>query len=147
MCCTAEHCRQDALARLRRWGIGDDAAARITRQLVENKYIDDERYAKAFVHDKVEFDHWGRRKIELHLRMKRIPDSIYGPLIDGIDDSQWTASLRYLLERKHAGVKARNDYEMRGKLARYALQRGFTMDIIRQCLDNVPQDMDTDDND
>lgn len=147
MCSTGEHCQQDAIDKLYRWGVDDAAQARIMQQLIDGKYIDDERYTRAFVHDKAIFDRWGRRKIEQALRLRHIPSSVYGPVIDDVDDEQWTESLRYLLERKRDSIHARNDYELRGKLAKYALQRGFTMDIIRQCLDDVPQEMDNDDYD
>lgn len=137
MCAAAEHCRQDALDKMRSWGVDASCQERVAQSLVEGGYIDEDRYCRAFVNDKVRFDCWGRRKIEQRLRAKRIPDGLIEAVLDGVSDDEYIASLSPLLEKKSRSVKARDSRELGGKLVKYAAQRGYTMDIIRKCLNNA----------
>lgn len=63
LCASAEHCTGEMIDKMTKWEISEEAQARIMEHLVKNKYIDDERYCRAFVHDKMEYNHWGRRKM------------------------------------------------------------------------------------
>ena len=65
--------------KLRKWGIATDAQERIIDKLIDYKYIDDERFTRSFVRDKIVFNKWGRRKIEQALWQKRIPQYISQP--------------------------------------------------------------------
>ena len=73
--------------------------------------------------------------------MKRIDDEIQQRVLDEIDDKEYLDVLRPLLKQKRKSIKADSDYELNQKLVRFALGRGFTFDLIRQCLD-VDDSMD-----
>ncbi len=136
LCSTAEHCSHEMIEKMQRWQLADDAQARIIEYLVKEKYIDDERYARFFAKDKIRYNKWGRRKVEQAMWLKHIDGDIQRDVLDDIDDEEYIAVLRPLLKTKRKSVKASSDYEMNMKLIRFAMGRGFTMDIIRQCLDN-----------
>ncbi|MBR2881146.1 MAG: RecX family transcriptional regulator [Prevotella sp.] len=136
LCSTAEHCSHEMIEKMQRWQLADDAQARIIEYLVKEKYIDDERYARFFAKDKIHYNKWGRRKVEQAMWLKHIDGDIQRNVLDDIDDEEYLAVLRPLLKTKRKSVKASSDYEMNMKLIRFAMGRGFTMDIIRQCLDN-----------
>lgn len=136
LCSTAEHCSHEMLEKMRRWEIDEDTQARIMEYLVKEKYIDDERYARFFAKDKIRYNKWGRRKVEQAMWQKHIDTDIQQRVLDEIDDDEYLLILRPLLKSKRRAVKAANNYEMNMKLIRFAMGRGFTMDIIRQCLDN-----------
>ena len=136
LCSTAEHCSHEMIEKMQRWQLANDAQARIIEYLVKEKYIDDERYARFFAKDKIRYNKWGRRKVEQAMWLKHIDGDIQRDVLDDIDDEEYIAVLRPLLKTKRKSVKASNDYEMNMKLIRFAMGRGFTMDIIRQCLDN-----------
>ena len=76
MCATAEHCRHDMLQKMQAWGLSEEAQEHIIHQLVEGRYVDDERYCRAFVADKMKYNKWGRRKIDMALCQKRIEADI-----------------------------------------------------------------------
>ena len=135
LCAQAEHCQWEMLEKMRRWELSDEAQARVMERLVKEHYVDDERYARAFVKDKVRYNKWGRRKVEQALWAKHITDDIRQRVLDEVDDEEYLAVLRPLLKQKRRTIKANSDYETNGKLMKFALSRGFTMDIIRQCLD------------
>ena len=147
LCAQAEHCQYEMLEKMRRWELDDEARARVMQRLVSERYVDDERYARAFVKDKVRYNKWGRRKVEQALWQKHIDEDIRQQVLDEIDDEEYISVLRPLLKQKRRSTKAANDYQLNQKLMRFALGRGFTFDIIRQCinLDDL-EDLDSLDN-
>ena len=141
LCAQVEHCEQEMRDKMKRWEIDETAQNRIIDRLVKERYIDNERYARAFVKDKIRYNKWGRRKVQQALWMKRIDNDIQQRVLDEIDDKEYLDVLRPLLKQKRKSTKAANDYELNQKLVRFALGRGFTFDIIRQCLE-VDEEMD-----
>ncbi|MBP3259640.1 MAG: RecX family transcriptional regulator [Prevotella sp.] len=135
LCARSEHCQWEMLEKMRRWELDDETQARVMARLVKERYVDDERYARAFVKDKVRYNKWGRRKVEQALWQKRIDDDIRERVLDEVDKEEYLNVLRPLLKQKRKSIKAGNDYELNQKLVRFALGRGFTYDIIRQCID------------
>jgi regulatory protein len=79
--------------------------------------------------------------VQQALWLKRIDKDIQQRVLDEIDDNEYLSVLRPLLKQKRKSVKAESDYELNRKLVRFALGRGFTFDIIRQCLD-VDEEME-----
>ena len=141
LCAQAEHCEQEMRDKMKRWEIDETVQNRIIDRLVKERYIDNERYARAFVKDKIRYNKWGMRKVQQALWMKRIDNDIQQRVLDEIDDKEYLDVLHPLLKQKRKSTKAANDYELNQKLVRFALGRGFTFDIIRQCLE-VDEEMD-----
>ena len=135
LCAQAEHCQWEMLEKMRRWELPEEEQARVMQRLVSERYVDDERYARAFVKDKVRYNKWGRRKVEQALWQKRIDEDIRKRVLDAVDDDEYLSVLRPLLKQKRKTIKANSDYELNQKLMRFAVGRGFTFDIIRQCID------------
>ena len=140
LCAQAEHCQWEMTEKMRRWEITDEAQARIMERLVKERYVDDERFARAFVKDKVRYNKWGRRKVEQALWAKHIDEAIRQQVLDEVDDEEYIHVLRPLIQQKRKTTKANNEYELNGKLIRFAMSRGFTMDIIKQCIDVDDED-------
>ena len=134
LCAQAEHCQQEMRDKMRRWELDETVQNRIIARLVKERYIDDERYTRAFVKDKIRYNKWGRRKVQQALWMKHIDTDIQQRVLDEIDEKEYLDVLRPLLKQKRKSIKAANDYELNQKLVRFALGRGFGFDIIRQCL-------------
>ena len=141
LCAQAEHCEQEMRDKMKRWEIDENVQNRIIDRLTKERYIDNERYARAFVKDKVRYNKWGRRKVQQALWMKRIDKEIQQRVLDEIDEKEYLNVLRPLLKQKRKSIKAQNDYEMNQKLVRFALGRGYTFDIIRQCME-VDEEME-----
>ena len=135
LCARAEHCQQEMRDKMRRWELDETVQNRVINRLVKERYIDDERYARAFVKDKIRYNKWGRRKVQQALWQKHIDTDIQQRVLDEIDEKEYLDVLRPLLKQKRKSIKAQSDYELNQKLVRFALSRGFTFDIIRQCLD------------
>jgi regulatory protein len=142
LCARSEHCQHELTEKMRRWGMSDEAQARVMARLVGERYVDDERYARAFVRDKIRYNKWGRRKVEQGLWAKHIDDDIRERVLGEVGDDEYLSVLRHLLQQKRRSVKADSDYELNQKLVKFALSRGFTYDIIRQCISGDIDDVD-----
>ena len=83
----SEQCGGDMIEKMRRWGLDEQAQARVMKYLQTNKYVDDRRFSQSFVSDKVRFSKWGRRKIEQTLRMKHVDEDDYREALDAVPDA------------------------------------------------------------
>ena len=147
LCAQAEHCQQEMRDKMRRWELDETVQNRVINRLVKERYIDDERYARAFVKDKIRYNKWGRRKVQQALWLKHIDADIQQRVLDEIDEKEYLDVLRPLLKQKRKSIRATSDYELNQKLVRFALGRGFGFDIIRQCLNVDDIDIEETDDD
>jgi regulatory protein len=136
-CSRAEHCKSEVLAKLSQWGAPEESWEGILQHLEKERYIDESRYAHAFVRDKYRFSQWGTVKIRHALRLKNIPSECYAEAIEEIDSEEYLSALTDLLRRKLRSVKAASDYERNGKLIRYAASHGYGMNDILRCLKQI----------
>jgi regulatory protein len=137
LCSKAEHCSGEMTEKMQKWGIAEDVQARIMAYLTKEKYVDDERYCRFFIRDKIKYNGWGRRKIEQALYLKQVPKNVSTPVFAEIDEAEYLAVLRPLLQQKYKTIKANSDYERSMKLIKFAMGRGFDLEIIRKCIDNI----------
>ena len=136
-CSKAEHCKEDMRRKMERWEVAEDVQEKVIAYLEKERYIDEERYARYFIRAKKEYNHWGERKIEQALYMKRIPKDIYEPILKEICNNDFYDILKSLLQNKKRSVKASSDFELRGKLIMFAMQRGFTYDQILEVINDL----------
>ena len=134
VCARAEHCKDDMLRRMQRWQVDEATQREVISYLVKEKYIDEERYARFFINDKIKYNRWGRRKVEQALYFKHIPREVYEPLLDDVANEDFESVLLPLLQNKEKNLKYANDYEKRMKLLRFAMQRGFSYDQADKCI-------------
>ena len=139
LCSQSEHCTSEMKEKMTRWGIDEDAQQRVVEYLVANRYVDDRRYARSFVNDKLKYNNWGPRKIEQSLWMKHIDESILREALDDVDNEEYISVLRPLLTSKRKTTKAETDYEMNQKLLRFAIGRGFTFEQVKEVIDDVDE--------
>lgn len=141
LCAHGEHCQHEMTEKMRQWGISEEEQAQVMERLTKERYVDDERFTRAFVNDKIRYNKWGRRKVEQALWQKRIDDGIAQSVLDAVDNEEYVAILEPMLKQKSKSIRAESDYERRMKLTKWALGRGFTIDIIRQCIDISDEDV------
>lgn len=133
-CSMAERCTDDVLRKLGQWGVPEDAHGAIVDALKEERYIDDRRYAVAFVRDKYRFNQWGRIKISQALRVKHVALEDISAALEEIDEEEYESILVSLLQKKRQGIKANSDYERNGKMIRFAASHGYEMGEILRCM-------------
>ena len=141
-CSGAEHCSQEVRAMLERHGIESAEIDMVIGHLVKEGYIDESRYAKAFVHDKVRFAKWGRIKIAQALWQKRIPDIIAQEALQSIDHEEYLSALKDVVRSRFRTVKGTNDYERKMKTMKTVCGRGYEPSLVRAVLD-MPDSADS----
>ncbi|NPD93240.1 regulatory protein RecX [Xylanibacter muris] len=141
LCSQAEHCSYEMEEKMRRWGLGPEEQAGIMKYLIDNKFIDDRRFARVFAIDKIRYNKWGSRKVDQAMWAKHIDEEIRRETLAGIDEKEYMDVLRPLIKNKRKSIKTENEYEMNTKLIRFALGRGFTMPQIKECLHgDIPEE-------
>lgn len=138
LCSSCERCPSDINAKALSWGLSEPDAARLVAALVKDNFLNEERYARAFVNDKFRFQHWGRTKIRYALHAKGISDALISlALEDAIDDDCYLDDCIQLLRQRMRGMALPLSQADRARLYRFAAQRGFETSVISRALSGV----------
>jgi regulatory protein len=128
----------DALRLMRTWGVPEVEQRGVLDRLIAERYIDNRRYAEAYTREKMNLAGWGERKIAMQLRLKGVErETISAVMADLMADGAAASRLQEKLERKMRTTKAATDYELKGKLFRYAMGLGYDYDQIVDVVDKV----------
>ena len=139
--CSRKECAASEIAeKLTSWGAGEADIKKIVKTLTEENYIDDKRYAEAFARDKLRYNKWGRIKIAMHLKQKRIDSQLIKNALNNIDEDEYMEILGKLLENHRKSVKAQSQYEFRAKMYRFALSKGFESSLIGEIMKMEEED-------
>ena len=130
ICSRSETCTSEIQEKLKLWGLNKDDSMAVIDQLKEEKFVDDERFARAYVKDKFRFNQWGRQKIAYMLHSKRISKEIQEIAFEEIEDDNYSDKLLKLLADKEKTIKAKDQYDKRNKLMRFAMSKGFELGKI-----------------
>ena len=125
LCARSERCEHELREKLRAWRVSSADSEKILDSLRKNRYYDNARFAEAFVRDKLLYSRWGRRKIMLGLRAKRIDSHTIELAMDTIDDETYADIMLSVMKAKARGIAGGNSFEGRTKLYRFAIARGF----------------------
>lgn len=136
-CARAERCSSDAMRSMRRWGLSEADARGVLERLVRERFIDDGRYAAAYVREKMRFSGWGERKIRAALRAKAIAPAIVDDAMRQMVPEDNTLRLRDMLQKKVEKTTARDLYDLKGKLVRFAIGRGFDLDDVLEVVEDI----------
>ena len=135
LCARAEKSSGDARRLMRGWGVEPAAQESVLRQLIAQRFIDDERYAAAFVREKVNLSGWGAYKIRAALARKGIEERIINAALQNIDSAKSAEQLSQRLQRKMRTTKAASEYELKTKLMRYGVSLGYDFETVREAVD------------
>lgn len=124
-CAYQERCVKDVRDKLKTYDISQEDRDKILEYLTDNRFVNDERFAKSFVRGKVNQSGWGINKIRFHLMQKGIDKEIMDEALGQTDEGVYRQRLIDILKTKAKTVKADSDFEKKRKLAAYAMQKGF----------------------
>ena len=143
LCARAERSSGDAMRLMATWQVPEGDRQRVLQQLIRDRFIDDSRYAEAFVREKSNLSAWGEYKIRATLRRKGISDEIINNALQQMPTEQNIERLTERLKRKMRTIKYDTTYQLKTKLIRHALSLGFTMDDVLKCVEDVMRDIKT----
>ena len=136
-CVYQERCVKDVRDKLKTFEISEEEKAKILDYLLDNRFVNDERFAKSFVRGKVNQSGWGVNKIRFHLIQKGIDKDIIEEALGQTDEEAYRQRLIEILKTKAKTVKAANDFEKKRKLAAYAMQKGFEGSLVWETLNDL----------
>lgn len=133
-CAYQERCQQDARHKLYEFNLSPDIVEQIISKLVEDNFINEERFAIQFAHGKFHIKNWGRIKIKQELKQKRISDYCLKKAMLQIDDDEYIRTLKKLITTKQKLISEKNPIKLKFKLMNYALSKGYEKDLVMQVL-------------
>ena len=139
LCSHREYCSEDIRSKLLLWGVRDDDTEKIISILVKENFLNEIRYTTAFVKDKFNYNKWGKIKMEVHLKAKKIPGDIIKKTFDTIDNDLYIKTLNDLISAHRRFVKAKNQYDLKAKLLRYGLSKGFESNLLYDILNDMKE--------
>ena len=136
-CAYQERCVKDVKDKLKTFDIPQEEKTKILDYLLDNRFVNDERFAKIFVQSKSNQNDWGANKIRYHLIQKGIAKDIIDEALGQTDEEVYRQRLIDILKTKAKTVKAANDFEKKRKLAAYAMQKGFEGNLVWETLKDL----------
>lgn len=124
-CAKAEHCASQVRRKLTEWGADNAPIERIISRLEADGFISSKRFCRAFAHDKLLYQGWGRYKIAMALRQFLLPEEDISSALENLDSDDYQRVLRKVAAQKKSASK--------DQLTRFLLQRGFTYEEIKRC--------------
>ena len=141
-CTLCERCISEVSAKLTTWGVPYAVQEEIITRLTNEKFIDEARYCRAFVNDKVRFNRWGRLKITAALREKRLPQEYIKEAMENIDEDAYQQSLQETIDIKRRELKGKDDFATQQKIIRHAASRGYEPSLIIKAINYSGDEMD-----
>jgi len=136
-CAYQERCVKDVKDKLKTFDIPQESKDEILDYLLDNRFVNDERFARSFVRGKVNQSGWGMNKIRFHLMQKGIDKNVIDEALGQTDDEVYRQRLIDILKAKSKTVKAANDFEKKRKLAAYAMQKGFESALVWDVVNGI----------
>ena len=136
-CAYQERCVKDVSDKLRTFDIPEEEKTKILDYLLDNRFVNDERYAKAFVRGKINQSGWGMNKIRFHLMQKGIDKDLIDEALGQTDEEVYRQRLIDILKTKAKTIKADSDFEKKRKLAAYAMQKGFEGSLVWEAIKDL----------
>jgi len=136
-CAYQERCVKDVKDKLKTFDIPEKAKEEILDYLIDNRFVDNERFVRSFVRGKVNQSGWGLNKIRFHLMQKGIAKELIDEALRQTDEEVYRQKLIAILKTKAKTVKAASDYEKKRKLAAYAMQKGFEGNLVWEVLKDL----------
>lgn len=138
LCSSCERCPADIQSKALGWGLSEEEAARLVAHLIEENFLNEERFARAFANDKYRFQHWGRIKIQYALRAKGIRDSLIEIALEEVaEEEDYLDDCVALLQHRMQGMEVPLSQADRARLYRFAAQRGFESSVISKAFNII----------
>lgn len=135
-CAYQERNHREVRSKLLDLGIYGDDLEDIIASLIEDNFLNEERYARSFARGKFRMKQWGRNRIRRELKMRDISDYCIRKAMEELNETEYLKTLEEVLEKRSEKIKAENEFAMRSKLAQYAMQRGFEAELVWEALKN-----------
>ena len=134
-CAYQDRCTQEVRTKLSTFDLPDSEKEKMLKLLVDEGFIDDERYASTFVKSKTHLKKWGVNKIRMSLKMKGVSDEIIANALSELDPEIYREELVKVLKAKK--INETDPYKRKAKLAQYAIQKGYEPTLVWEAVKNL----------
>lgn len=136
-CAYQERCISEVEEKLFSFFLKESEVQLIVNKLIENKFVDELRFAKSFVRGKFQFKKWGRIKIRMALKSKGIAEEKIREGMKEIDGEQYEKTLKILFEQKWKTVKEPNLMKKKHKIATFLFSKGYESDLVWDLINEI----------
>lgn len=133
-CAYQERCHQEVRTKLISLEIYGEDLEEIIAELITENFLNEERFAKAYAGGKFRIKKWGKIRIRQELKKRRISDYCIKKAMQEIDEEGYMEGLYKVIEKKRKTEKETNEFKLKGKLAKYAMSKGFESHLVWQAL-------------
>ena len=134
-CAYQDRCTQEVRKKLATFDMPDSDKEKFVKLLVDEGYLDDDRYASTFVRSKIHLKRWGVNKIRMALKLKGISDEIISNVLSEIDPEIYREELIKVLKAKK--INETDPYKRKAKLAQYAIQKGYEPSLVWEVIKSI----------
>lgn len=135
-CAYQERCHWEIERKFKEWNIDEEIQDEVIAELIQQNFLNEERFALAFVQGKVNIKKWGRYKIKMELQARQISTYSINKAIQEIDEEKYILNLQEILNKKSQTVIAQNDFEKKMKLLKFLSSKGYETEIINEQIEN-----------
>lgn len=136
-CAYQDRCHQEVEKKLRDFRLIPEAKEMILIHLIQNDFLNEERFAQSFARGKFRIKKWGRKRIVQELKLRNITSYNVKSGLKEIDEGDYLNTLKDLAENRFSQIKESNPYRKKQKLYQYLYNRGFESDLIQQTMKNL----------
>lgn len=136
-CAYQERCQQEMRDKLYEWGLYSNDVENIIANLVTDNFLNEERFAKAFAGGKFRIKKWGRIKIKIELKKRKISDYCIKRAMEEIDDKSYISTMNDIIRKKLKENPKGKEQVRNYKAAQYAISRGFEGDLVWDAIKSV----------
>lgn len=141
-CAYQDRCHYEVKEKLRSYKLLPDTIDLIILDLMKDDFLNEERFAKSYVSGKFKIKRWGRIKISLKLKEKRVSAKCIELGLAEIDPEDYLATLNQLIATKwDEYARFRKEFDRKGKVAKHLYSRGFESDLIWENLDEFVKNL------
>ncbi|WP_369410872.1 regulatory protein RecX [Desertivirga brevis] len=133
-CAYQERSHQEVRDKLYSFKLTTPEVEELISQLIENNFLNEERFAIAYANGKFRMKGWGKLKIKQGLKLKRVSPKLIELALRQLDGNEYLGKLKGILEKKDASLKEADTFKRRQKLVNFALSKGYEKDLILDLL-------------
>ncbi|MFN7013581.1 MAG: regulatory protein RecX [Bacteroidia bacterium] len=136
-CAYQDRCQLEVRNKLHEWGLNGQEAEQVIAALINENFLNEERFALAYVSGKFRLKKWGRVKLKLELKSRKISDYCIKKALAQIDPEEYKKTILDLIEKKKKDIKDKLPYIRKHKMLKYIVSKGFEPDIVQNILDEL----------
>ena len=129
-CAAQDRCQWDVRVKLTEWGLMESTKDMLMVELINEQFIDEERYARSFCRGKCKIKKWGKKKIEFELKKKKISTICIKKGMEEIDQKEYLLQLEIQAEKKNKLIKDKNHFSRKSKLAKHLIDKGYESNLV-----------------